>query len=336
MVYPQEIAAARRRRVVTASAAPVPRHAGRLRRCGRSAPCRRRRAFATAAAAGGADRGPGAGRRGRLGQLAAWSPCAIRPQSWLWSSSWPSRARRSSRRSSAASPGRFPIAAFAVLPLRVPVQVGGQTSHLLVPLYLVIAGGVVCFGYAALRGRSERRRRRAAGAAQPALRDSPAVVWLHRVLAATLVLYAIQSAYSVDVSNAIENASFFLVPFAVLFVMLGEVRWTRRLLGWVLIAVAADGACLRRGRVLGVRGSRPASSAGGTCSQSNQLHLYFRVNSLFYDPNILGRGLALVLVALGAYLAWARTRGSRSSRRSSPASCSPRWRSATRSPASRR
>jgi O-antigen ligase len=39
---------------------------------------------------------------------------------------------------------------------------------------------------------------------------------------------------------------------------------------------------------------------------SNQLHLYFRVNSLFYDPNILGRALALVLVALGAYLAWTR------------------------------
>ena len=36
------------------------------------------------------------------------------------------------------------------------------------------------------------------------------------------------------------------------------------------------------------------------------MHLYFRVNSLFYDPNVFGRYLALVLVALGAYLAWAR------------------------------
>jgi O-antigen ligase len=44
----------------------------------------------------------------------------------------------------------------------------------------------------------------------------------------------------------------------------------------------------------------------GDLLASNQLHLYFRVNSLFYDPNILGRALALVIVALGAYLAWTR------------------------------
>jgi O-antigen ligase len=44
----------------------------------------------------------------------------------------------------------------------------------------------------------------------------------------------------------------------------------------------------------------------GDLLQSNQLHLYFRVNSLFYDPNVFGRYLALSLVALGAYLAWAR------------------------------
>ena len=44
----------------------------------------------------------------------------------------------------------------------------------------------------------------------------------------------------------------------------------------------------------------------GNLLESNQLHLYFRVNSLFYDPNIFGRDLALVLVALGAYLAWSR------------------------------
>jgi O-antigen ligase len=44
----------------------------------------------------------------------------------------------------------------------------------------------------------------------------------------------------------------------------------------------------------------------GDLLQSNQLHLYFRVNSLFYDPNLFGRDLALTLVALAAYLAWAR------------------------------
>jgi putative inorganic carbon (hco3(-)) transporter len=201
-------------------------------------------------------------------------------------------------------PWSFPLATFAVLPLRVPVHVGGQTSHLLVPLYLVIAGGVLCFGYAALRGRGEDGDGAPAG--HPAtLRDSTAVEWLYRVLAATLVLYAIQSAYSVDVSNAIENAAFFLVPFALLFVMLGEVRWTERLLGWVLVTVCAI-ALVFAAVAFWEYAARDLLLSKGDLLASNQLHLYFRVNSLFFDPNILGRAFALVLVALGAYLAWTK------------------------------
>ena len=199
-------------------------------------------------------------------------------------------------------PWSFPIAAFAVLPLRVPVHVGGQTSHLLVPLYLVIAGGVLCFAYAALRGQSNSDD--GAPAARPAtLREWAPVVWLYRVLAAMLVLYAIQTSYSVDVSNAIENASFFLVPFALLLVMLGEVRWTERLLGWVLVTVTAV-ALVFAGVAFWEYAVRDLLLSKGDLLASNQLHLYFRVNSLFYDPNILGRDLALVMVALGAFLAW--------------------------------
>jgi O-antigen ligase len=39
---------------------------------------------------------------------------------------------------------------------------------------------------------------------------------------------------------------------------------------------------------------------------SNQLEDYFRVNSLFFDPNIYGRFLALVMLLLAAWLLWAR------------------------------
>ena len=49
----------------------------------------------------------------------------------------------------------FPVTLFAVLPLRVPVHLGGETSHLLVPLYLVIAGGA---RLARLRGAHGRWR----------------------------------------------------------------------------------------------------------------------------------------------------------------------------------
>jgi O-antigen ligase/polysaccharide polymerase Wzy-like membrane protein len=201
----------------------------------------------------------------------------------------------------------FPVCVFAALPLRVPAQLGGQTSHLLIPLYLVIAAGLACFAYTALVSEPENR----AGGRRPddpsaiSLADWPAGIWLYRVLAATLVLYAIQTVYTADVSNAIENACFFLVPFAVMLMLLGEVRWTRRMLGGVLIAISAMGL-LFAAVAFGEFAARDLILSRGNLLQSNQIHLYFRVNSLFYDPNVFGRYLALILVALGAYLAWSR------------------------------
>jgi len=42
---------------------------------------------------------------------------------------------------------------------------------------------------------------------------------------------------------------------------------------------------------------------------ANQYDNYFRVNSLFFDPNIYGRFLALVMVALTGIVLWGRRRG---------------------------
>ena len=40
--------------------------------------------------------------------------------------------------------------------------------------------------------------------------------------------------------------------------------------------------------------------------RSNEFHTYFRVNSVFWDPNIYGRYLALVIVVAMAALLWAQ------------------------------
>ena len=40
--------------------------------------------------------------------------------------------------------------------------------------------------------------------------------------------------------------------------------------------------------------------------QTNEFHVYFRVNSLFWDPNIYGRYLALVITVTAAVMAWSR------------------------------
>jgi O-antigen ligase len=193
-------------------------------------------------------------------------------------------------------PAAFPIAAFAVIPLRLPVQLGGETSNLLLPLYAVIASAFVAAVLAHLRDEGDARDART----EPLL-----ALWLRRLLAATLVLYGIQSIYSDDLSNAIENAGFFLVPFAVLFLQLVEVRWDRELLGWVLRVLAAIGLVLAA-VAFGEYATRDLI-LNEQLQDANQIHLYFRVNSLFHDPNIFGRYLALMIVALGGYLAWARS-----------------------------
>ena len=46
----------------------------------------------------------------------------------------------------------------AVLPFRIPVEAGGETANLLVPLYLVIAAGGLAWAVPRLRpGRARRR-----------------------------------------------------------------------------------------------------------------------------------------------------------------------------------
>jgi O-antigen ligase len=44
--------------------------------------------------------------------------------------------------------------------------------------------------------------------------------------------------------------------------------------------------------------------------RSNEFHTYFRVNSVFWDPNVYGRYLALVTTIAAAAMLWARTRRS--------------------------
>jgi O-antigen ligase len=191
----------------------------------------------------------------------------------------------------ARRPGLLGVAALAALPFRVPVQAGGSTANLLVPLYVVIGAGALAWLVPRLSSRH---------AAEPAER-SGALEW---VLLGGIVLYALQSVYSGDSAPALERVVFFYVPFALLFVLLRELEWTPRRLAWgggVLVALALVFAAIgfwefqTRSLLL-----NPKVIA------SNQIEEYFRVNSLFFDPNIYGRFLALVMIGLATVLLWAR------------------------------
>lgn len=191
----------------------------------------------------------------------------------------------------------LPALVFAVISLRLPVQIGGQTSNLLIPLYLVIGSGLVATLWASLRERGRDDP-------LPLRLEPQAVVWMRRLLAATLVLYAVQASYSEDVSNAIENACFFLVPFAVLFCQLAALRWSRADLRAAVIAVGVVGAGLAA-IAIGQYVARDLF-LNKDLLDSNQIKPFFRVNSLFHDPNVFGRYLALGTIAMGAAIAWSR------------------------------
>ncbi|MDX6623681.1 MAG: hypothetical protein QOE75_1613 [Solirubrobacterales bacterium] len=191
-------------------------------------------------------------------------------------------------------PVLLPLAIVAALPFRVPLEAGGDTANLLVPLYLVIAGGVL-----ATLWRDWSRRGEKAEARGP-------IAWLPRVLAAVLLLYALQALYSEDFSKGLQNVCFFYVPFAVVYALISDVKWDRPMLVLVLCVVGVEAALFVL--VGTVEFATRELFWNDAVIRSNEFHTYFRVNSVFWDPNIYGRYLALVIVVATAPLLWVQGR----------------------------
>jgi O-antigen ligase len=181
----------------------------------------------------------------------------------------------------------FPLLAIVALPFRLPISAEGRTVNLLIPLYLVVAVGVLAHLLPRLLDRAERK--------------PGTLEWL---LLASIVLYAVQALYSTDRGKAAENIAFFYVPFALLLVLLRDVRWRRELLLRCL-GVAVALAVVFAG-IGFVEYARKELFLNPKVVAANQYDNYFRVNSLFFDPNIYGRFLALVMIALTAVVLWRR------------------------------
>jgi O-antigen ligase len=195
-------------------------------------------------------------------------------------------------------PDAFPLLAVFALPFRVPISADGRTVNLLVPLYLVVAAGTVTHLLPRLLGRCEGRDRppREAGGSPARLSWWTSPGGLEWLLFAAIGLYALQAIYSSDRAKAAENIAFFYAPFALLFVILRDVRWTRELLLRCL-GVAVALAVLFAG-VGFVEYYRKALFLNPKVVAANQFDNYFRVNSVFFDPSIYGRFLALVMIAV--------------------------------------
>ncbi len=201
-------------------------------------------------------------------------------------------------------PGLLAPLAVLALPFRVPIESGGTTANLLVPLYFVVAAGALAWIYGALR--APRSEPPPGQGRRPRLGDADLIGWAERLLALYVVLYGVQAAYSADFVKALQNMVFFYVPFALLYRLLREVPWNARLLRICLVVTAALAvvfACVGFYEY-----ATKTILLNPKLVVQNDLHTYFTVNSFFFDPDIFGRYLAMVMTLLAVDLIYLRPR----------------------------
>ncbi|MDQ6834691.1 MAG: O-antigen ligase family protein [Actinomycetota bacterium] len=188
-----------------------------------------------------------------------------------------------------------PLAVLA-LPFRIPIQAGGGTSNLLVPLYLVVAAGALAWVGPALLGRGDDPPE-----AEP---SSGWALRAERLLALYVVLYAVQAIYSPSFEKALQNMVFFYVPFTLLYCLLRGLRWTPAMVRNCLLVVVA--LALVFALIAYVEYATKTIILNPKLVVTNDLHTYFTVNSVFFDPDIFGRFLALVMILVAVLLLYPR------------------------------
>ena len=127
---------------------------------------------------------------------------------------------------------------------------------------------------------------------------------VERLLALLVVLYGVQSVYSSDFEKALQQMVFFYVPFALLYRLLRDLPWDRatvrrclRLLLVLAIVFAVIGF---------VEYATKTIIFNSKLVVTNDLHTYFTVNSVFFDPDIFGRFLALTMILVAGLLIYDR------------------------------
>jgi O-antigen ligase len=223
-------------------------------------------------------------------------------------------------------PRLLALCAVIALPFRFSLLSGGTGGVLLV-LYVVIAAGALALvvwdapasAAAVAEGDAPAAEAPVAESGAAAASEPPgaestafaqATVWtrsrsglLERALAVFVVIYAIGALYTPDPSKAAEEICFFYVPFALLFVLLARVRWDRALIERCARAVVALALLFVAVAAVEYADRRLLFHAA-----LNNNQRFFRVNSLFYDPNIYGRFLALTMVLIVAAMMWESSR----------------------------
>jgi O-antigen ligase len=176
-------------------------------------------------------------------------------------------------------PWTLPFAALACVPARIPLDIGNDEANLLVPLYVVVAALALALGWELLRG--DRRSRELGVVALP--------------LAALVAWTGVTILWTDDLREASIFLAAFVLPFGLLAVGVARLPWREKALGWLWAALLASAAAyagigLYQWLTRDVFWN-PKVIVG------NAYAPFYRVNSVFWDPSIYGRYLAIAIVA---------------------------------------
>ena len=175
-------------------------------------------------------------------------------------------------------PWLLPLLALACVPIRIGVHLGGSSTKLLVPLYLVIAGGAVLLLWDLLA--DDDRARELGPAAVPL---ALLVGWTGLSLLWTRDVHA----------GAIEVLAFY-IPFTVLAVCIARLPWQVLGMRAVYLLLTAMGAAFA---VVGLYQYQTRDIfQNPKVITANAYAPLFRVNSVFWDPSIYGRFLVLAML----------------------------------------
>jgi len=187
-------------------------------------------------------------------------------------------------------PWLFPLLALACVPIRIGVHLGGSSSKLLVPLYVVIAGGTVLLVWDVLAGDERARELRR-------------VAW---PLALFVAWTGVSMLWTRDVNDGAVELLAFYVPFTLLAVCVARLPWDELGLRALYALVTAMGLLFA---IVGFYQYETRDIfQNPKVITANSYAKFFRVNSVFWDPSIYGRFLVIAMLPSVVLLARRRLR----------------------------
>ena len=186
------------------------------------------------------------------------------------------------------------FATLACLPVRLPITIGSEKASLLLPLYGVVTMLALALAWQLLHG-------------DPRTRELGPVAW---PLAAVVLWTGLSLAWTLDPKKGSIFLAAFILPFGLLAIGFARLPWRGRWLTWlwgglVLTALAYATVGMYQWVTRDVFWN-PGIIVG------NAYAPFFRVNSVFWDPSIYGRYLAVAILVTLAGIVLGGVRGLRS------------------------